>query len=65
MAKQSRKGDERFTLLGNPGSYKADEAKTKSGLNIYQGLKDGTGCNEYVFDWDANFTIGFLLTLPY
>ncbi len=65
MAKQSRDGKERYTQLGNPGSYEADEAKTKSGLNIYLGIKDGTGCDQFVFDWDANFTIGFLLTLPY
>ncbi len=65
LAKQSRKDKERYTVLDNPGSYDADEAKTKSGLNIYQGLKDGTGCDQFIFDWEANFTIGFLLTLPY
>lgn len=65
MAKQSRDGKERYTQLGKPGSYQGDEAKMKSGLNIYQGLTDGTGCDQFIFDWDANFTIGFLLTLPY
>jgi len=65
LAKQGRNGKERYTVLDTPGSYENDEAKTKSGLNIYQGLKDGTGCDQFVFDWDANFTIGFLLTLPY
>jgi hypothetical protein len=65
LAKEGRKGDERYTVLGPPNSYESDEAKTKAGLNIYQGIKDGTGCDVYVFDWDANFTIGFLLTLPY
>ena len=65
LAKQARNGNERYTLIDKPGAYEADEAKTKSGLNIYQGIKDGTGCDEFVFDWDANFTIGFLLTLPY
>ena len=65
MAKQARNGKERYTQLGSPGSYEGDAAKMKSGLNIYQALKDGTGCDEFVFDWDANFTIGFLLTLPY
>lgn len=65
MAKQTRNGDERYTVINDPGDYTADEAKMKSGLNIYQGLKDGSGCDQYVFDWDANFTIGFLLNLPY
>lgn len=65
LAKEGRSGKERYTILGPPDSYQFDEAKTKAGLNIYQGIKDGTGCDQYVFDWDANFTIGFLLTLPY
>jgi hypothetical protein len=65
LAKEGRSGKERYTVLGSPDSYEADEAKTKAGLNIYQGIIDGTGCNQFVFDWDANFTIGFLLTLPY
>ncbi|WP_235297172.1 hypothetical protein [Portibacter marinus] len=65
LAKEGRAGKERYTVLGDPGSYESDEAKTKAGLNIYQGIKDGTGCDQYVFDWEANFTIGFLLTLPY
>lgn len=65
LAKQGRNGKERYTVLDTPGSYEGDEAKTKAGLNIYQGIKDGTGCNQFVFDWDSNFTIGFLLTLPY
>ncbi|GLR17430.1 acetate and sugar kinases/Hsc70/actin family protein [Portibacter lacus] len=65
LAKEGRDGKERYTVLNKPGSYDSDEAKTKAGLNIYQGLVDGTGCDQFVFDWDANFTIGFLLTLPY
>lgn len=68
MAKKSKKGDERYTVLGDPGSYselaKSKGQKVQSGLNIYQGLKDGTGCDTFIFDWNANFTIGFLLGLP-
>lgn len=65
LAKEGRQGEERYTVLNEPGSYESDEAKTKAGINIYQGIVDGTGCDQFVFDWDANFTIGFLLTLPY
>ncbi len=65
MAKQSRNGEERYTKLGEPSIYPTDEAKNKAGINLYQGIIDGTGCKDYIFDWDANFTIGFLLTLPY
>jgi len=64
LAKQHRTGDERYTVLRAPESYKADKPKTKAGLNIYKALKDATGCDTFVFDWDANFTIGFLLQLP-
>jgi hypothetical protein len=65
LAKQHRKGEERYTVLKNPGDYAADKPKTKSGLNIYKAISDATGCDTFVFDWDANFSIGFLLQLPY
>ena len=35
----------------------------KAGLNIYKAILDATGVKQVVFDWDANFTIGFLLGL--
>ncbi len=63
LAKQGRNGKERYTVLKAPGDYKADGEKQKAGLNIYKAIADATGCKTFVFDWDANFTIGFLLTL--
>ena len=63
LAKQSRVGKERYTVLKAPGDCKADGAKQKAGLNIYKAVADATGCQQFVFDWDANFTIGFLLNL--
>lgn len=64
LANQHRQGEERYTVLKAPGDYTGDKPKTKSGLNIYKALVDATGCDTFVFDWDANFTIGFLLSLP-
>jgi hypothetical protein len=64
MAKQVRNGKERYTILKAPKDYKMDDAKGKAGVNIYKAIKDATGCEQFVFDWDANFTIGFLLNLP-
>ena len=64
LAKQTRQGEERYTVLNAPGSYSSDKQKVKSGINIYKALVDATGCDTFVFDWDANFTIGFLLSLP-
>lgn len=63
LAKQIRNGKERYTVLKAPSDYKADGAKQEAGLNIYAAVADATGCKQFVFDWDANFTIGFLLNL--
>ncbi|HMX39010.1 MAG TPA: hypothetical protein PKD78_01740 [Saprospiraceae bacterium] len=61
LAKQTRNGKERYTVLKAPSAYTADGAKQKAGLNILSAIADATGCKQFVFDWDANFTIGFLL----
>jgi hypothetical protein len=63
LAKQVRNGKERFTVLKAPGDYKADGEKQKAGLNIYNAVAKATGCKQFIFDWDANFTIGFLLDM--
>ncbi len=65
LAKQVRKDKERFTVLNAPDQYQTKDAKLKAGLNIYKAIADGTNTQQFVFDWDANFTIGFLLGLPY
>ena len=51
-------------VLSAPAAYKLENAKSKAGINIYKAIADATGTNQFVFDWDANFTIGFLLSLP-
>ncbi|HEX8548851.1 MAG TPA: hypothetical protein VF691_17935 [Cytophagaceae bacterium] len=63
LAKQTRKGEERYTVLNTPDSYKAADKKMASGLNIYKAFVDVTKTDTFVFDWDSNFTIGFLLQL--
>lgn len=64
MAKQVRRGKERYTVLGAPDFYHLENAKGKSGQVVYQAIAQATGCQKFVFDWDANFTIGYLLSLP-
>ncbi|WP_205701554.1 DUF6799 domain-containing protein [Hymenobacter rigui] len=65
LAKASRQGKERYTVLKAPAAYaELPGAKIKSGVNIYKALVDATGCQQFVFDWDANFTIGYLLNMP-
>ena len=63
LAKAVRKNKERYTTLDAPSAYKLENAKSKAGLNIYKAVADATGTTQFVFDWDANFTIGYLLTL--
>jgi hypothetical protein len=63
LAKAVRKDKERYTVLDAPSAYNLSEAKSKAGLNIYRSIAEATGTNQFVFDWDANFTIGYLLTL--
>lgn len=64
MAKQTRKEKERYTTLNSPDWYKPEDAKDKAGINIYKAVAQASACKTFVFDWDANFTIGFLLALP-
>lgn len=63
LAKQTREGKERYTVLAAPEDYTAEGEKQKSGINIYKAIKAKTKCETFVFDWHANFTIGFLLGL--
>jgi hypothetical protein len=63
MAKQHRKGEERYTVLREAQSYEPKDKRMASGLNVYRAIADATGTDTFVFDWDANFTIGFLLGL--
>ena len=64
LAKQHRTNEqERYTVLKNPDEYTAADKKMTSGLNIYKGIVETTNTDSFVFDWDSNFTIGFLLSL--
>jgi ribosomal protein S11 len=63
LAEQHRKGQERYTVLKEPRDYKPTDKKMSSGLNIYKAIVDGTQTDTFVFDWDANFSIGYLLSL--
>lgn len=63
LASESRNGEERYTYLKNPDEYSAGtDVKKKSGLNIYRAIYD-KGSQNIIFDWDANFTVGFLISI--
>ncbi len=63
IAKKIRNGKERYTVLPAPADVKTEGDKMIAGVNIYNSVAQATGCKQFVFDWDANFTIGFLLGL--
>lgn len=65
LAKKIRNGKERYTVLNAPEEYKSEGDKQRCGLNLYKAIAEATGCKQFVFDWDANFTIGFLLERTY
>lgn len=65
LAKAVRQGQEPYTVLGAADAYaQLSGAKNKAGLNIYQSVAAATGCQQFVFAYDSNFTIGYLLSLP-
>ena len=65
MAQTSRKQKQRYTVLKTIDEYSFDNERLNSGLNIYNAIRVATGCERFVFDWDSNFSIGFLLSLNY
>ena len=65
LAKAVRQGQEQFTVLKAPADYaQVEGAKLKAGVTIYHALAEATGCQQFVFGWDTNFTIGYLLAQP-
>jgi len=64
LARRARKGQERFTLLRLPGSYASADAKTRVSLPMYSAVAEATGCQRFVFDWQATRPIGYLLDRP-
>lgn len=62
LANEVREGKERYTTLAAPNKYdgKGDQ-KRISGLNIYNAIVQSSGTQTMVFDWESNFTIGYLI----
>ena len=64
LAKESKTDDNRVTRLNAPDTYSfGDDAKLKSGIVIYKAIYHNSKDANFIFDWDANFTIGFLLSI--
>lgn len=65
MSKKTKIGNERFTYFQEASTYQLEGKKNSSGLKIYDAFRRTTRCEKYIFDSHANFTIGYLLSLPY
>lgn len=68
FAKKNRINKEEFTTLLLATTYAKDsfsKEKMKYGLEIYKAINDATHTGQYIFPWNANFSIGYLLSLPY
>jgi len=66
IQKNKERYNERYTILSTDTQDffkigKNEKKKVKSGLEIYRAIKEVTKPKNIIFDWDANFTIGFLL----
>jgi hypothetical protein len=65
MAKMGRQEKEPYTALQPAAAYsQLQGAKSAAGLSIYRAIAAATGCQQFIFGWDTNFTIGYLLSLP-
>ncbi|RYY20641.1 MAG: hypothetical protein EOO36_02820 [Cytophagaceae bacterium] len=65
LAKTVRQGQEPYTVLKAPADYaQLEGAKVQAGVTIYRALAAATGCQQFVFGWDTNFTVGYLLSQP-
>lgn len=55
----------RYVLLNKPDEYKLtnDDAKWNAGVNIYKSIYNTLQPKQVIFDYDANFTLGFLISL--
>lgn len=69
MAQVVRADEERYTCLHPPANYtemvEEEGDYGTGGMNIYSEIREVTNCENFIFDWNANFTIGFLISLPY
>jgi len=71
LAKKVKNDDEEYSTLLRPCQYDIQDFKEKNrvkmeyGLKIYEGIKDGTETELYIFPWHSNFGIGFLINQRY
>ncbi len=65
LAKLDANYTKRYIELKEPEDYDdITDPKARAGINIYKALYDNLeNCDAYIFDWDGNFSIGYLLSI--
>ncbi|MBV6644604.1 MAG: hypothetical protein KI790_04100 [Cyclobacteriaceae bacterium] len=63
LAKSSDEYSERYSVLKSPKDYQLDDPKAMAGANILAGLQAGASVQDFIFDWESSFSIGFILSL--
>jgi uncharacterized membrane protein YvbJ len=61
MAQQHRNVNERFTVLSKPDDYNFTGKQEQIDIKTYRDIRDASGCNTFIFDWETNFVVGKLL----
>jgi len=65
LARPLRRGTERYTVLtGAAWQLPAADGPPPAGLLLLRALAEATGCQQFIFDWDASFAVGYLLARP-
>ena len=63
LSRDLQKFNDRYTVIKKFDSVDASTPKLQSGLAILKGIKNGTSCENFIFDWNSNFAIGYLLEM--
>ena len=63
MVGELEKHRERYSFLLAPSAYQNnDSERINAGANIYAAIREESGTDLFIFEWDSNFSIGYLLT---
>lgn len=62
IAKAFNEYTDRYTVLKNLDEYEfTDDQKAQNGIMILKTIQTQTQTSEFIFDWNSNFSIGFLI----
>jgi hypothetical protein len=65
LAKQNEEYTDRYTVLNPLETYHSKDEKVIGGLNILNAIALTKNTRNFIFDWESNFGIGFVLSQSY